>query len=78
MNASVRFLLGVIVRHLRKIGVRQVSSYLHLRAVVWAVWRLLLEILRLAVRSPVINPVLWALALGVATYAASLWLLVLQ
>lgn len=78
MNAAVRFLLEVIVRHLRKIVARQVSTYWHLRAIVWAAWRLLLELLRLALRPSVLNPVLWAIALGVTAYAASLWLLVLQ
>ena len=71
MNAALRFLLGVIVRHLRLAG----GQFL---IVGWAVWRLLLEILRLAGRPSVVNPVLLALALGIAVYAASLWLLVLQ
>lgn len=71
MNAAVRFLLGVIVRHLSLAG----GQFL---IVGWAAWRLLLELLRLALRPSVLNPVLWAIALGVTAYAASLWLLVLQ
>ena len=71
MNAAVRFLLGVIVRHIGLAG-------RHLQVVLWATWKLVLELLRLAHRPSVLNPVLWAIALGVTAYAVSLWLLVLQ
>ena len=71
MNPSLRFLSDCIVRH-----VRAASS--NLLVVLWAIRKFALELLRLALRPSVLNPVLWAIALGVTAYAASLWLLVLK
>lgn len=71
MNPALRFLLMVLVHHSR-------CAFGRLVVVGWALWRLPLDLLRLALQPSVVNRILWAAAFGVAAYAVSLWLLVLQ